>query len=339
MVLRNVFAIDADALSVADDSPFLTPGSSIINNSDTPNGTIFDYSGGLGQVIELDDTRNTDVFDDDDRFRHRITDGGDLIANGTTVESESLIVLRELDSSGSPIGPEITINVYSQNGQTSNIWAFSVSELLISGRQYVKVSGSNNGDSSYYEIAPCFTAGTRIRARDGFKLVEDILPGDKIWTLDNGFQEVRWASCTKASGLDEFAPIQFSPGSIGNRRSLLVSPNHRILYATPQTELLFGSESVLIPAKYFLDLPGVMRLVVPEIEYYHFMFDTHEIVESNECLTESFYPGEMALMGLKQETRSELLTLFPELSQPCATQRVPAAYLLCRYEAVALLTA
>ena len=130
MVLRTILASDNQGLTVANNSPFLAEGSAIINNSSTPDGTIFNFTPSFAQIITIDDTLDEDVFNDDEENNHVIVNGGTLVAVGTEVESESLIVLRELDENGDPTGPNITINVYSQNGQTSNIWGFSATDAL-----------------------------------------------------------------------------------------------------------------------------------------------------------------------------------------------------------------
>jgi len=44
--------------------------------------------------------------------------GRGLVANGTQVESESYHFLRGLDDAGNQTGPTITVNAFSQNGQT-----------------------------------------------------------------------------------------------------------------------------------------------------------------------------------------------------------------------------
>ncbi|SLN38542.1 hypothetical protein TRL7639_01939 [Falsiruegeria litorea R37] len=313
MVERTILAAPSAALTVAFSSPFLAPGSSIINNSSSPNGTIYNFNGGLSEIITIDDTNNTDVFDDDDRFNHIVVDGGTLVANGTTVESESLIVLRELDGDGNPIGDEITINVYSQNGQTSNIWGFSATDFLESGKQYIKVGGSNNGDSNYTELVPCFAAGTMIKEGRKQVPVETISRGDRIWTQSHRRRMVAWAGSTTVNGRGKFAPVRFEVGVLGNSEPLLVSPNHRMLHFSTQSHLLFADQPVLIPARFFVGLSGVERAPQDLITYYHFMFQGHAIVEANGCLTESFYPGAQALTGLEQACRQEIFELFPEL--------------------------
>ncbi len=334
MVEQVVFALDSEALTVANDSPHLTPGTSIINNADTPDGTIFVFSGGTGEYITIEDTQNTDVFDDNLPGDHTIVDGGSLVDDGTQVESESLIELQELDEDGNPTGPVITINVYSQNGATSDIWGFSFTDQLEPGKEYVKVGGSNNGDSDYDVLVACFTAGTQILTDIGPQPVETIAPGDMVWTRSSGYKAVQWSGRTTVTGLGDFAPIWFGEGTIGNDRPMRLSPNHRILYTSSRSHLFFADGPVLIPAQYFVGLPNVVVAPVPRIDYFHFMFDQHEIVESDGCLTESFYPGEMAVRGLEHDARNELLNLFPDLATPSQDTPFPmAAPPLRRYEA------
>ncbi|WP_152612045.1 hypothetical protein [Ruegeria sp. ANG-S4] len=73
------------------------------------------------------------MFNDDDPENHVITDGGGTVANGTEVEAESLINVRALDDEGNPGGSEITIYVFSQDGNFSDIWGYGTSAPLVDG--------------------------------------------------------------------------------------------------------------------------------------------------------------------------------------------------------------
>lgn len=189
MVLRSFTAFDNEALLISGASPSGTPGSPIVNNSDTPNGTIFTYQPGFTPTtVTLDDTNDVDTFNDDLAANHVITDGAGLVANGQIVESESNIVLRALDATGTPTGPEITLTVYSQGGNFTNIWGFGITQPLVVGTNYVKVSGTNAGTSDYNILigAPCFAEGTKVRLADGgSRMIEDLQPGEMIWCEDD----------------------------------------------------------------------------------------------------------------------------------------------------------
>ncbi|MEM6696669.1 MAG: hypothetical protein AAF626_18565, partial [Pseudomonadota bacterium] len=146
--MPTLFAIDSANLVVQSSSNAAIVGNPVINNSDTPNGTVFTYTSGGGTTVDIQDTGGSPViFEDDNTAGHVVIDGGGIVANGTGVEAESLISLRALDAGGTQIGPTITITVFSQNGVFSDVWGFSSDIPLQDGVSYVKVGGSNIGST------------------------------------------------------------------------------------------------------------------------------------------------------------------------------------------------
>ena len=333
MVARTFFAFDSIGLTVSNASPSLTPGSSIINNSDTPNGTIFEYSKGFGKEVTLDDTgggRNR--FNDDDEADHVIIDGGGIVADGTEVESESQIFLRALDEFGNQTGPTITVYVFSQGGVTSDVWGFATDTALVDGTSYVKTGGNNDGTSRYRDFIPCFGPGTLIRGSDGLVAVEDVRIGDRLWTLDDPSCAVSWIGRTTVPAQGAFAPVVIAEGALGNTRELCVSPEHRMYLCGSEVELLFGCDSALLAAKHLVGLPGITRRTGGQISYTHLMFDRHRVVEAEGCLSESFFPANMAISALDEAPLAELISLFPDLIRRPAAYGPTAAPVLCRFE-------
>ncbi len=336
MVLRTFGAFDNEAFTVVSGPGGLPTGSPIINNSSTPVNTIFEFSSGFPvQVITLNDTNgppNDNVFNDDDEDNHVITDGGNLVGTGTEVESESFHFVRELDSNGVPFGPEIQITVFSQNGQTSNIWGMSTDTPLTDGAQYIKVGGSNNGSSEYEDFV-CFTAGTMITTREGEKRIEDICVGDRVVTRDNGVQTVRWIgsrhlAMPQSSKQWHLSPVRIKAGALGNGlpvRDTVFSPNHRILLSHPEIELISGHGEVFAEAKKLVGKNGIEADRVSQVTYFHMMFDQHEVVLSNDMWSESFLPGPVAVGNLDANQRNELFDVFPELNTPFGPESVLAA--------------
>jgi hypothetical protein len=341
MPRRELIAFDNESLVVAAGSPSLAPGSAVINNSDTPDGTIFTYLGGAPPTtVVIDDIASgggnrPNDFEDDIPDRHRVIDGGGLVNTGTRVESESRIDLQALDGDGTPTGDVISIFVFSQNGQTQNIWGFGMTEPLEAGVSYVKVGGSNNGDSQYRDFVPCFVAGTGMRAPDGPRAIETLRPGDRIWTVADPAAEIRWVGQTEVDGTGDLAPVEFAPGVLGVRRALRVSPQHRMLLRAWQAEILFGTPEVLVAAAHLAALPGVRRVSMPRVRYCHVLCDRHAIVEAEGCLSESLYPGDVALGSLDGFAQAELARLFPGLwrAQGYGAMAAPC---LRRHEAEAL---
>lgn len=317
MVLRTFFASDNDSLVVTSSSSGGLVGDGIINNSDTPNGTIFQFTGGSGVDITLNDQSgggtSTSVFEDDQLNRHTITNGGGLVANNTKVEAESLIFVRELDENGVPFGPTITITVFSKGGVTQDVWGFATDIKLNTGKSYIKTGGNNTGTSSYASFVTCFAEGTLIETAGGMRPVESIRPGDLVVTRDNGLQTVRWSSSREVDGVGAFAPVVFAPGAIGNLHELSVSQEHRMVVENAMSDLLFGEAEVLIAAKHLCGLPGVAIRPQPRITYFHIMFDQHQVVRSNGCWSESFFLADNAVAALEAGARHELGSLFPSL--------------------------
>jgi hypothetical protein len=170
---------------------------------------------------------------------------------------------------------------------------------------------------------PCFTRTTLIETEKGPRPVEDIEVGDAVLTRDHGLQPVRWVSHRTISGRAEFSPVCFCKGALGNDRELRVSPQHRMLITGWRAEMLFGEPEVLVAAKHLINGDTIYSVPVNEIEYFHLMFDGHEIVTSEGIPSESFDPdGEFAHQD--RATRSELFALFPELRRVKAATARPA---------------
>lgn len=312
--MPSLFAIDSANLVVLSSSNSTIVGNGVINNSDTPNGTVFTYSAGGGTTVEIQDTGGSpDTFEDDNTAGHQVIDGGGIVANGTGVEAESRIEIRALDGDGNQTGPTITITVFSQNGNFSDVWGFSSDIALQDGVSYVKTGGSNTGSSAYTSFITCFAQGTEIKTGNGLCPVEDILPGQLVWTRDSGLMPVNWVGCAEVEATGAFAPVVFSPGSLGNSSELVVSQQHRMLLSGYPVELLFGTSDALIAAKHLCGLPGVALRPGGRIRYHHLMFAQHEIIEAHGVLSESFFVSPMSMEGLDPGARAELLQLFPGL--------------------------
>jgi hypothetical protein len=193
-------------------------------------------------------------------------------------------------------------------------------------------------------VIVCFTAGTRIMTARGPVAVEELLPGELVLTRDNGAQPLRWVGQRHLSYNELLArpalqPVRIGPGALGAEgpeRSMLVSPQHRVLIEGARAEMYFGESEVLVPAKYLTDLAEVTRALPAEgVTYVHILFDQHEIVLSDGIWTESFQPAERTLSALDQAARDEVLELFPQLAANASA--FPAARLsLKAYEAKVL---
>lgn len=165
----------------------------------------------------------------------------------------------------------------------------------------------------------CFAAGTLIATKQGLVDIAQLSVGDKVCTMDRGFQPIRWIGGRRVRATGRYAPIIIAAGALGQglpTRELRLSPQHRILLRSKIAQRMFGVSEVLLAAKKMLEIPGIsVATDLKYVTYWHFLFDQHEIVFSEGAATESFFVGPMALEGLESEARSEILALFPELAQ------------------------
>lgn len=173
--------------------------------------------------------------------------------------------------------------------------------------------------------AACFVRGTMISAGRGAVPVEDLSAGDLVLTSDHGLRPLRWVGSKRLTKSDLCAspnlrPIRISSGALGAgipSADLIVSPQHRILVRSKIAQRMFGAAEVLVAARQLLGIDGVeIARDTAEVEYFHFLFDCHEIVLANGAEAESLYTGAQALLSLDDAEREEIFALFPQLKNP-----------------------
>jgi hypothetical protein len=167
--------------------------------------------------------------------------------------------------------------------------------------------------SEIESVVVCFAAGTMIETAEGEKAIDQLHVGDLVRTADHDYQPIRWIGSSTVAAVGNVAPILIKAGALGNARDLRVSPQHRMLLGGWQAEMLFGDDEVLVAAKHLVNDSTILRVEGGTVEYFHMLFDTHEIVFAEGAPSESFHPGQEGWGALAEEARAEILALFPEL--------------------------
>lgn len=194
------------------------------------------------------------------------------------------------------------------------------------------VANTQNPSGSDLVIPPgeindivCFAAGTMILTPQGYRLIEELEIGDLVATKDNGYKPLQWIGSQKLDAITlqanpHLRPIRIRAGALGDNvpsSDLLVSPQHRILVRSKIAQRLFGTNEVLVAAKQLLLVDGIdIAEDKIEVEYFHFLFDDHQVVISNGAETESLYTGPQALKSVGSAALEEIFTLFPQLRDP-----------------------
>ncbi|MFY0660870.1 MAG: Hint domain-containing protein [Shimia sp.] len=284
------------------------------------------------EQISVRDRGSDTNFDDNDgnqRLAGSQTFDGTTYGNRTRIEAEYEFVL--LDPSTGQTYRVLSVNFNNSSPAYGTVEGLAfVDEFPPVGVPLTVISaqegptGGSAVDQSNIAAPPCFTPGTLIRMRGGQVPVETIQVGDLVKTLDHGFQPVRWIgsvtlSAAQLAANPSFQPVQIQKNAFGAgrpRRTLTVSPQHRILLEGWRAELFCGEPQVLAAAVHLVNDSGV-RVVHPDgpLTYIHLQFDQHEILDSEGLFTESLFAGPGALQGLPDESRAELVALFPELAR------------------------
>ena len=189
-------------------------------------------------------------------------------------------------------------------------------------------------------FVPCFTRGTMIRTDRGEVAVEDLAQGDLVLTADHGPQPIRWVGSRTLSPADladaeTLRPIRIRAGALGDNtphRDLLVSPQHRVLVRSKIAQKMFGTDEILVAAKQLCQIDGIdIAEDVATVDYFHILFDRHEVVFSDGAETESLYTGPEALGSIGPAALEEIFAIFPDLrdmdyapvaARPLATGRM-----------------
>jgi len=247
---------------------------------------------------------NSDVFTIGGAGNHVIVGGED--ADGTDVD------VLDLSAGLGTVYADVNIR-YDQNDSESGL----VELLDSNGNIFRRVTFSE-----IENIVICFTPGTKIATPRGEVAVETLQPGDKVFTRDNGIQEIAWAGSRTLSNDEliaapELQPVLVQAGSLGDNmpeRDLLLSPNHRLLLTGQRAALHFEDNEVFAAAKHMTATDGVDAVKANSVTYIHLMFARHEVILSNGAWTESFQPGDHVLKGMGTAQRDEIFKLFPDLA-------------------------
>lgn len=278
---------------------------------------IFDSTAGHGGTFST--PVNTDgIFGEDGTFGEfdTIPDYLDTDSDGDGVSdtAESGLGAPGADNNGDGIGDNISGVSFMDPGGDTDGTNLASSNLL---------NVDDDTDSPDFRTL-CLARGTRIKTDKGEKRIEDLSVGDRVLTLDNGYQDIRWIgrrllSADELAAKPKLRPVRIRAGALGGGvpdADLVTSPQHRILLSSMIANRMFGVQEVLVPACKLDPVAGIGREPVGNgVEYFHLLFDNHEIIIANGTPTESLFLGKEALKTISSEGRQEIMEIFPEIRQ------------------------
>lgn len=255
--------------------------------------------------------------------------GGKTYPAGAAIEDEYEITLQDADGNRYVLAA-ISVTTFSDEDGTASANETTIVGFIWDGPappQGTVLTVVPGGVKDHQSLDPstvqvCFAAGTMIRTPKGDRRVEDLAVDDLVLTKDHGPQPIRWIGRSPKTAEDlarneKLRPIRIRAGALGQgipENDLVVSPQHRILVRSKIAERLFGAKEVLIAAKQLLQVEGIdIAEDLAGVEYFHILFDRHEVVISNGAETESLFTGPQALKSVGRAAIEEIFAIFPEL--------------------------
>ena len=283
--------------------------------SGAPNELEFQTDGTFGQTIRSADG---DIYGSNTPHIWQLSGTTENPIFRLDIDPDGTVQLYGSKTSGGPLEP-----LELHNGMTVNssaiaaAWNDNATNTIVLDQN---LTGPTNASGQFIDQV-CFTAGTLIRTPDGSRKIETLSVGDEVLTLDGTTKPLRWIG-RRAFSSDEIAqnpklrPIRITTGSLGPKlpmQDLLVSRQHRVLVQSEISHRMFGQSEVLVPAIKLTALPGIfIDESAQQIEYFHLLFDAHEVIYAEGAPAESLYLGSQTVKAFSDEARAEIETIFPD---------------------------
>ena len=189
--------------------------------------------------------------------------------------------------------------------------------------QFIDISRLVPAIPVFEDAFAAFARGTLFQTERGLTAIEDLWPGDRVRTVGNGFQTLLWRGSTmivpQAKGQDPTMGrlTRIAADALGIARpmhDLVLGPRARLAHRAPGIRTLTGKDIALIPARDFIDGNNVIELTPPgAVPVFHLGFATHQCIAANGVEVESYHPGPVHAMGLRQDLVELYLSCFPHM--------------------------
>ena len=203
-------------------------------------------------------------------------------------------------------------------------------------RRYEVVHLLANGDiDEFSRIAPAVPAfensfaalarGSLLKTSRGMVAIEDILPGDEVQTVTNGFQTVNWRGGISIVPNVQGQPprmgklIRIAADALGMGRpmpDLMLGPSARLYHRSPTLQRVTGHSAAFVPAADFVDGVNIIE-VQPQtpVQVFQLGFAAHERISVNGVEVDSHNPGARHDLGLRGDMLALYLSLFPHVER------------------------
>jgi hypothetical protein len=214
-----------------------------------------------------------------------VADGSDHGTPGNPVYLDCCITVMAPDSTTL----EALVLVEVEDGGVVGTYLLPLA-TLIAKTDYRLVGVDRHAATARFAEVACvsFSRGTHITMASGAQVpIEELRPGDKVLTRDDGPQEVRWIGQTTLRAVGAFAPVVITKGTLHNENDLVVSPDHRIFIYQRQDRLGAGRSEVLVKVRHLINGTTVYQREGGHMDYFQLLFDDHQIIYAEGIAAES----------------------------------------------------
>ncbi|WP_114286586.1 Hint domain-containing protein [Candidatus Halocynthiibacter alkanivorans] len=186
---------------------------------------------------------------------------------------------------------EALILIETDNGLIAGTYLLPLAPVE-TGKDYALVQiNRDNARARFAEVAcVSFTRGTLITMSNGLQRpIEDLRPGDKVLTRNNGPREIHWVGQQTVRASGALAPIVIRKGTLNNENDLVLSPNHRLFIYQRRDHMGAGRSEIMVKAERLINGTSVVQSVGGFVEYFQLLFEQHEIIYAEGIAAESLY--------------------------------------------------
>ena len=175
--------------------------------------------------------------------------------------------------------------------------------------------------------------GTLLATDAGPRAIEDIVPGDRVVTVENGLQTVMWhGAMSLAAPRQEAATLTRFPSNADqfglDGPDLVLGPAARLRVTSEAARKITGANHVFVPASDLID--GSQAIAIRPMSAtncYQIGLARHSSVRVNGQCIETLHPGPAHQLGLRAAMLDLYLSLFGHVSSladfgPMAAPRI-----------------
>lgn len=246
----------------------------------------------------------------DESGAFRVAANTELGQPGAPVFLDSALVLMSPD--GSNTDALILVEV-DDTGHVADTYLLPLAPLE-ADTEYTLVGMDRDRAHKKFAQVACvsFTRGTHITLASGRQVpIEDLRPGDRVLTRDDGAQEIRWIGQSTTRAVGDFAPVVIRAGTLNNEHDLTVSPDHRLFIYQRSDRIGAGQPELLVKARHLVNGDTVFVQEGGFVDYFQILFDRHHIIYAEGIAAESLLIDSRTKPALPPELIERLSNVLP----------------------------